>query len=126
MSILTFVQLTLAFLVFMALIGVIHALNRVAIERYGYEPFAPPNAALMCIPSLLLISVAPALPSLAVLAMPEPIVAVKLLIWSLFLLAMFALLRWRTNLWLAAAAAPILAVAAPIVLFTILFQRLSR
>lgn len=119
--------LTLAFLLFMALIGAIHGLNRIAVDRYGYEPFALPNAALMCIPSLLLLSVASALPALATtLAMPEPIVAVKLLIWALFLVGLFALLSWRTNGWLAGFAALILAVAAPIVLFSILFQRLSR
>ena len=120
-------ELGLAFLLFMALIGAIHGLNRVAVDRYGYEPFAPPNAALMCIPSLLLLSVVSALASPATTpAMAEPMVAVKLLIWAVFLAAMFVLLRSRTNVWLAGIAASILAVAAPIVLFTVLFQRLSR
>lgn len=119
-------QLALAFLLFMVLVGSIHGLNRVAFDRYGYEPFAPPNAALMCIPSLLLLSVVSALPSLAALGAPDPVVVVKLLIWALFLVSMFVLLSWRTNRWIAGIASLILAVAAPIVLLTVLFQRLSR
>jgi hypothetical protein len=119
-------QLVFAFLLFMVLVASIHSLNRAAFDRYGYEPFAPPNAALMCIPSLLLLSVASALPSLAALGTPEPVVVVKLLIWALFLVSMFALLSWRTNRWIAGIAALILALAAPVVLLTVLFQRLSR
>ncbi len=126
MPILTLFELALAFLLFMALIWLIHSLNRYAAERYGYEPFAPPNAALMCIPSLLLLSILSALPSLGALASPEPVVLVKLLVWALFLVAMFALLSWRTHVWIAGIAALILAVAAPVVLLTVLFQRLSR
>lgn len=110
----------------MAMVRAVHSLNRYAAERYGYEPFAPPNAALMCIPSLVLLSVLSALPTLTDLASLEPVVFAKLLIWAFFLVAMFSLLTWRTNVRLAGIAAPILAVAAPIVLLTVLFQRLSR
>lgn len=126
MSTLMLFGLVLGFLLFMAVIWAIHGLNRYAAERYGYEPFAPPNAALMCIPSLLLLSILSALPSLTVVPSLEPMVLAKLLVWAFFLVAMFSLLAWRTNIWLAGIAAPILAVAAPIVLLTVLFQRLAR
>lgn len=48
--------LLLAFGLFMALIWSVHAVNRVAVRRYGYEPFSLPNAALMLVANLLLLS----------------------------------------------------------------------
>lgn len=126
MPILMLFELALAFLLFMAMIRVIHGLNRYAAGRYGYEPFASPNAALMCIPSVLLLTSFSTLPSLATLGPAEPLLVLKLVVWLLFLGAMFLLIRWRTTLWIAGIAAPILAIAAPVVLLTVLFQRLSR
>jgi hypothetical protein len=122
--------LAIAFAVFMTLIWSVHRLNRYGSEHFGYEPFALPNAALMCVPSLLLLSAIPVLggsPALQDLFGGEASVAgVKLLIWALFLLAMMALLSWRTSLWVGLYGAVIMSVAAPIVLMTVLFGRLER
>jgi hypothetical protein len=130
MNVASLLALVLAFAVFMALVWSVHRLNRYGSEHFGYEPFALPNAALMCIPSLLLLSAMPVLgglPALHDLFGGEASVAgIKLLIWALFLLAMLALLIWRTNLWVGLYAAVILSVAAPIVLMTVLFGRLGR
>jgi hypothetical protein len=130
MSAASFLALVLAFAGFMALIWSIHRLNRYGSDHFGYEPFALPNAALMCIPSLLLLSAMPALgdlPSLQDLFGEAASVAgVKLVIWALFLLLMLGLLIWRTNLWVALYSSVLLSIAAPIVLMTVLFGRLGR
>jgi hypothetical protein len=124
------VVLALVFVAFMAAIWSVHQLNRYGRSRYGYEPFAPPNAALMCLPSFLLFSALAAaggLPSAAELfGAAASAVAVKLWIWALFLVAMLGLLSWRTNVWIAVYAAPLLALAAPVILMTVLYERLSR
>ena len=48
--------LLLGFALFMALIGSVYALNRYCLMRYRTEPFSLPNAALMLIANLLLLS----------------------------------------------------------------------
>jgi hypothetical protein len=129
-SALSLMVLILAFAGFMAVVWSVHALDGYAQARYGYAPFALPNAALMCIPSLLLLSVLSAAPDAAsLLALPATVDAVgqvKLAIWALFLVAMLGLLAWRTNPWIGAYAALLMALAAPVVLMTVLFQRFAR
>jgi len=119
----TLVWLVLGFAAFMLLIGSVHLINRYAVERWGYEPFSAPNTALMLIPSGLLLS----LPSRQ--AGPDTLAAgidaatmVSVGIWGLFLAAMFLLIARRTNVWVALYAAPLLAVAAPLVFFALLYR----
>jgi hypothetical protein len=119
--------LVLAFASFAALIWAVHRLNRYGLARYGYEPFAPPNAALMCVPAILFYSALADLNSISDLfGAAEPVALVKLVLWVLFLLAMLGLLAWRSNGWIALFAAPVLALAAPVVLMTVFYQRLTR
>ena len=130
--------LTLAFTVFAAVVWSVHALNGYAGERYGYEPFAAPNAALMCIPTLLLLSVlsapetAPGSAS-ATFSAQGPFLGaaieagrIKLMLAGAFVVGMLGLLSWRTNLWIGAYATLLMTAAAPVVLMSVLFQRLSR
>ena len=119
--------LAIGFTVFMGLVWSVHRLNRVGAERFGYEPFAPPNAAFMCLPSLLLYSALASLPAIGALPdAAEPAALVKLGLSGLFLLGMLGLLAWRSNLWIALYAAPVMLLAAPVVLLTVLYQRLAR
>jgi hypothetical protein len=48
--------LLLAFALFMALLRSVYSVNRAAVRRFGYEPFSLPNAALMLLVNLLLLS----------------------------------------------------------------------
>lgn len=119
--------LAIGFSVFMGLVWSVHRLNRLGAERFGYEPFAPPNVALMCVPSLLLYSALEGLPSMGgVPDAADPAALVKLGICALFLLAMLGLLAWRNNLWIALYAASVMVLAAPVVLLIVLYQRLAR
>lgn len=130
MTVTTLVAVLVAFAVFMALIWSVHRLNRYGSVHFGYEPFALPNAALMTIPTLLLVSAVSGLgglPSVDALHTGiEPAAAIKLLIWGVSLIAMLGLLSWRTNLWIGIYGATLLSIAAPVVLMTVLFARLSR
>ena len=118
-------MLILGFFLFMAVIGVAHAMDRHAEERYGYRPFALPNLALMLIPHGILVAWAvgwgqDARPSLS----PG-------LVWALGALAVAALvfllavLQRRTSLGIALAGAGLMLVAAPVLVLSMLFRNLT-
>jgi hypothetical protein len=104
-----------AFLLFTGIIWSVHALDRHALARYGYAPFAPSNLLFMLIPhGLLLLSIQGGehRELLATLA-------------GIGMLAVFLLVRTRTNGWIALYAAPLQLVAAPVLLFAVLFRGLA-
>lgn len=116
------------FALFMTLIAGVHALNRHARRRFGYEPLSLPNAALMCIPSLLLLSAGQSAGDAgpaAAWASEDTALAARLGLAAAIAGAMFALLAWRTSARVAALATPILTLAAPVVLMSLLFRRLA-
>jgi hypothetical protein len=51
-----YLWLVAAFALFMAAIWSVYAVNRLGQARYGYQPFSLPNAALMLVVNLLLLS----------------------------------------------------------------------
>ena len=118
-----------AFFVFMALIGAVHALDQWALNRFGYAPFALINVLAMLLPSAALWA------GLAVWAGQEagplgelagalgPALLFGLAIAAV--LAMAWLLRRRTATWVAAIVAPLLLVAAPVLVFSVLFSTLA-
>ncbi len=53
-----YLWLVAAFALFMAAIWSVYAVNRLGQARYGYQPFSLPNAALMLVVNLLLLSAA--------------------------------------------------------------------
>jgi len=130
---LTLLALGAAFLVFMALIGAVHAVDHWSLRRFGYAPFALVNVLLMLLPSgALLVGLAPLagadlggtdlggtdLAGWRWLADPA---------WLLGLaacagLAMAWLIRRRTNAWVALFAAPLLLIGAPVLVFSVLFR----
>jgi hypothetical protein len=117
------IWLILAFGAFMLVIASVHLINAYAASRWGYEPFSAPNTALMLIPSGVLLSllrsgVEPG----AAAAGPGPAALVGGGLWVVFLLGMLVLLARRTNLWIALYAAPLLALAAPVIFFALLYR----
>ena len=118
-----------AFFVFMALIGAVHALDQWALNRFGYAPFALINVLAMLLPSAALWA------GLAVLAGQEAGALGELagalgpaLLFGLAIAAVLAmawLLRRRTPTWVAAIVAPLLLVAAPVLVFSVLFSTLA-
>ena len=129
----TALGLLVGFVLFMAVIATTDAVNRFALRHHGYAPFALPNAALMTIPCLLLLSAlrplaeAPGgVAGFVVEADPEARIAlVEIGLWALFTAGMIALLWWRTRAWVALYAGLLLAVAAPVLLLSLLFKRLA-
>jgi len=112
----TGLSIGLGFLVFLALIWSIHAADAYALARFGYAPFALPNALFMLIPhGLLILSVQGDWQRelLATLA-------------GAGMLGMLLVIRSRTSGWLALYAAPILLLAAPLVALTVLFRGLAH
>lgn len=110
---------------FMGLIGGAHALDRYAEERFGYRPFALPNLAFMLIPHGVLAAWAggwsrapwpPLTPALG---------------WALVALGgaalvfMLIILRRRTSLGIAAVAAGLMLIAAPVLVLSVLFRELA-
>lgn len=105
-----------AFLVFLGLIWSIHAVDGYALARYAYAPFALPNALFMLIPhGLLLMAIQGGAHRelLATLA-------------GVGMLGLFLLIRQRTNGWLALYAAPVLLIAAPVAVLTVLFRGFAQ
>ena len=104
-----------AFLVFLGLIWSVHRADRYALARYGYAPFALPNVLFMLIPHGLL---------LAAIQRGEHQELLATLAGA-GMLAIFLVIKSRTNGWLSLYAAPLQLVAAPVLLFAVLFHRFA-
>ncbi|MCF7984728.1 MAG: hypothetical protein K9L70_10020 [Thiohalocapsa sp.] len=106
--------LLLAFTLFMAAIWSVYALNRTAARRFGYEPFSLPNAALMLVANLLLLSSLSGLRALepdADLSATLPNIVQLLGAALLSAVTAFVIAR-RTRLWMALYAVSLMAVGA--------------
>jgi hypothetical protein len=129
MSAMTVAWLGLAFGVFMAALWSVYALNRLCTARYGYAPFSVPNAALMLVVNLLLLSVLSGHPGGQgldeALAGTDWAASIKLLAAALLALAMLVIIGWRTRPWIALYAVPLMAVGAIAILPSLLFQILA-
>ena len=118
-----------AFFVFMAIIGAVHALDQWALDRFGYAPFALINVVAMLLPSAVLwaglagLAAADAGPLGELSGTLGPGLLFGLAVAAV--LAMAWLLQRRTATWVAAIAAPLLLVAAPVLLFSVLFSTLA-
>ncbi len=104
------------FLTFMGLIWCIHAADGYALARFGYAPFALPNALFMLIPHGLLL--------LAVQGNGHRELLAGLA--GAGLLGLLLLVRSRTNGWLALFAAPVLLLGAPVVALAVLFRGFAQ
>jgi hypothetical protein len=112
--------LAAAFGVFMALIWSLYAVNRHAARRFGYEPFSLPNAALMLVANLLLLSaLAPGA------ADPGLSRSVMLGAAAVLALGMLIVIARRVGLWLALYAVGLMAVGAIAVLPSLVFTRVA-
>jgi hypothetical protein len=112
----TFLLIVGAFLVFMGLIWSIHAVDGYASARFGYAPFALPNALFMLAPHGLLLMVIRGGGHRELLAT----------LAGAGMLGLFLLIRQRTSGWLALYAAPILLLAAPVAVLTVLFRGFAQ
>jgi hypothetical protein len=112
----TVLVVAFGFLLFMGLIWSVHAVDDYALGRFGYAPFALPNALFMLIPHALLIMAIQD-------GGPRELLATAA---GAGMLGMLLLIKHRTNGWLALYAAPILLLAAPVVLFTVMFRGFAR
>ncbi len=125
----TVIWLVLAFGLFMAAIGSVYALNRFAAGRYGSEPFSLPNAALMLVVNLLLLSAFSGLADgqggLTQRAINDPATLVKLSVAALLGLWMFAVIARRSSVWIAFYAVLLMAVGAIAILPSLLFRKLA-
>lgn len=111
-----FLALAGAFLLFTALIRFVHRLDGYALARHGYAPFALPNLLFMSIPHGL---------SILSIQGVEPRELYATLAGA-GMLAVLLLIRARTNGWIALLAAPLQLIAAPVLIFTVLFRRLAE
>jgi len=112
----TILLVVVGFVFFMGLIWSVHAVDAFGQARYGYAPFALPNALFMLIPhGLVLMTVQGGghRELLATLA-------------GLGMLGLLLIVKQRTNGWLALYAAPIMLLAAPVVVFTVLFRGIAQ
>jgi len=120
-----------AFAVFMALIWSVYALNRLSLARYRSEPFSPPNAALMLVVNLLLLSSLSGGNAQTDAALQLQVFAhdfatlIKLAIAVLLSLWLFVVIARRTSLWVALFAVPLMAVGAIAILPSLLFRYLA-
>jgi len=122
----TLLALVFGFLVFMALIGAVQALDRWSLARFGYAPFALVNVLAMLVPSGALLAGAAALGG----ADPAGLAGLMDPLWLIGLglcggLAMAWLIGRRTNPWVALFAAPLMLVGAPVLVFSVLFRGMA-
>lgn len=117
--------LLLAFGVFMALLGSVYALNRAALRRYGYAPFSVPNAALMLVVNLLLLSALTPTQTAAHVGDPALRQAVMLGGAALLATGLLVVVARRTSVWLGLYAVALMSVAAIAVLPSLLFTRFA-
>jgi hypothetical protein len=124
----TLFALALAFLAFTALIGAVYALDTWAGGHYGYAPFALLHVVAMLPASGALwagIALTRGL-DLFGSGWPVPVDPAWLLgLAALIALAMGWVILRRTNTWVALFAAPVLLVAAPILVFSMLFRQVA-
>jgi len=122
--------LMLAFALFMAVIWSVYALNRVCVRRTGSEPFSLPNAALMLIVNLLLLSALSATTDGETGwarigagqdfgALVKLTVAVGLALW------LFTIVARRNGVLIALYAVPLMAVGAIAILPSLVFRYLA-
>lgn len=125
----TVIWLVLAFGLFMAAIGSVYALNRFAAGRYGSEPFSLPNAALMLVVNLLLLSAFSGLADgqggLTQRAIDDPATLVKLSVAASLGVWMFAVIARRSSVWIAFYAVLLMTVGAMAILPSLLFRKLA-
>jgi hypothetical protein len=116
--------LAAAFGVFTSLMWSVYAVNRHAAGRFGYEPFSLPNAALMLLVNLLLLSaLAPtAEPDAAALDLRRTLMLAAA---ALLALGMLVVIGRRVGIGLALFAVGLMAVGAIAVLPSLLFTRLA-
>ncbi len=116
------IWLLVGFALFMALIWSVYAVNRTAAMRFGYEPFSLPNAALMLVANLLLLS------ALAPVSDPEVAQGAVSALWvklgAALLIAGLSLviIARRTGLLMALYTVALLSVLAIAVLPSLLFM----
>lgn len=112
----TILFIAAGFIVFMGLVWSVHAVDAYSLEHFGYAPFVLPNTLFMLIPHglLLLASQGSGYRDLLVTLAGAGMLGVLLII------------KARTTGWLALYAAPVLLVAAPVVVFTVLFRELAQ
>jgi hypothetical protein len=136
MDLIGILALAAGFLAFMAVIGSVQAVDRFALGRYGYRPFALPNLAFMLIPHGMLAVwlagvLAPAADApldAALSALPGPII----LPWGLaglgvlMALGLFLILRVRANAWIGLFAVGLMMVGASVLLLSALFADLAQ
>lgn len=116
------VWLLLAFIVFMAAMRSVYAVNRLAADRFGYEPFSLPNATLMLVANLLLLSSLSGLRADGAALSAAGPEAVKLLGAALLsALTAFVIAR-RTRAWMAVYAVSLMAVGAIAVFPSLVFH----
>lgn len=111
------VLLAAGFVFFMGLIRSVHALDDYALARFGYAPFALPNVLFMLIPNALLLLIVEG--DLGYTAVPATLAGAATL-------GMLLLVKRRTNAWIALFAAPPLLLAAPVLVFAVLFRGLAQ
>ncbi len=124
----TLFALVLGFLAFMALIGAVYALDTWTSARYGYAPFALLHVVAMLPASGALWTGFALTRGLDLIESGWPAPADP--VWLLGLAALTAsAMGWvilrRTNHWVALFAAPVLLVAAPILVFSMLFRQVA-
>lgn len=122
--------LAAGFLLFMGLIGSVHALDRYSAGRFGYRPFALPNLAFMLIPHGVLATAA-----LGLRPGPDPLPGISLppgMLWTMMALGAGALifmavtLTRRTNSWIALVATALMTAAASVLLLSVFFRDLAE
>ncbi len=119
--------LILGFALFMALLGSVYVVNRAAAQRFGYEPFSLPNAALMLVVNLLVLSaLGPAAETPADAASAELQQMVMLAAAAVLAGSLLVLIARRSSLWYALYAVALMSVGAVAVLPSLLFMRLAR
>ncbi|MCG6943086.1 MAG: hypothetical protein LJE69_17785 [Thiohalocapsa sp.] len=116
--------LLLGFGVFMALIWSVYAVNRAAARRFGYEPFSLPNAALMLVANLLLLS---ALTPAAQAPSGDVALRTQVMLGAAAVLALwlFVIIARRSNGWYALYAVALMSVGAIAVLPSLVFMRFA-
>ena len=123
---LSLLWLLLAFGVFMGLIWSVYAVNRVAARRFGYEPFSLPNAALMLVANLLLLSaLRPVAESAGAVDGGGPRTAVMLGAAAVIAAGVLVVIARRSNLWAALYAVTLMGIGAIAVLPSLIFMRIA-
>lgn len=119
-----------AFVLFTALIGSAHALDRYCSGRYGYRPLALPNLAFMLIPHGVLLAAcsgpSPRGDLFHGLAAPPGASWVLAGLAAGALIFMLATLTRRTTAWVAVAATALMTAAASVLLFSVFFRELAQ